>query len=151
MRDKGPVGKIEAILIAQRIIETCTQYNYTRGCVRCPFRSSPDRGCWLEGLKVDIAELDIVEEMKGKSGKQLNLELKYSTGRNPDALDEAFRSYKAAIERIAKEGVDIPLEEYGRLENTCLSFLSMVKDLNMSVSIGSFLTGMLAGRGRDDE
>ena len=61
MRDKGPVGKIEAILIAQRIIETCTQCNYTGGCVQCPFRSSPDRGCWLEGLKVDIAELDIVE------------------------------------------------------------------------------------------
>ena len=151
MRDKGPVGKIEAILIAQRIIETCTEHNCTGGCVHCPFCSSPDMGCWLEGLKVDIGELDIVEEMKGKSGKQLNLELEYSTGRNPDALDEAFRCYKAAIERIAKEGVDIPLEEYGRLENTCLSFLSMVKDLNMSVSIGSFLTGMLAGRGRDDE
>ena len=147
MRDKGPVGKIEAILIAQRIIETCTQCNYTGGCVQCPFASTrEDDKCWLEGLKVDIAELDIVEEMKGKSGKQLNLELEYSTGRNPDALDEAFRSYKAAIERIAKEGVDIPLAEYGRLENTCLSFLSMVKDLNMSVSIGSFLTGMLAGR-----
>ena len=147
MRDKGPVGKIEAILIAQRIIETCTQYNDTRGCVQCPFASTrEDEECWLEGLKVDIAELDIVEEMKGKSGKQLNLELEYSTGRNPDALDEAFRCYKAAIERIAKEGVDIPIEEYGRLENTCLSFLSMVKDLNMSVSIGSFLTGMLAGR-----
>ena len=151
MRDKGPIGKIEAILIAQRIIETCTEYNYTSRCVYCPFFSSPDMECWLEGLKVDIGELDIVEEMKGKSGKQLNLELEYSTGRNPDALDEAFRSYKAAIERIAKEGVDIPLEEYGRLENTCLSFLSMVKDLNMSVSAGSFLTGMLAGRGRDDE
>lgn len=146
MRDKGPIGKIEAILIAQRIIETCTEYNYTSRCVYCPFFSSPDMECWLEGLKVDIGELDIVEEMKGKSGKQLNLELEYSTGRNPDALDEAFCSYKAAIERIAKEGVDIPLEEYGRLENTCLSFLSMVKDLNMSVSAGSFLTGMLAGR-----
>lgn len=53
MRDKGPVGKIEAILIAQRIIETCTQYNDTRGCVRCPFRSSPDMGCWLEERRDD--------------------------------------------------------------------------------------------------
>ena len=151
MRDRGEISREEAILIAQRIIETCNaQYMYmdSPACQTCPFYCDDgyEDDCWLCGFKVKLDNLVCFKEKMVENKEQLKLALAYHTAY---PLESKFKEYMAVINRIAKDGVNIPLEEYARMENVCLSFLGMIQELNKSVALGSLLVGMIAKRGSE--
>ena len=145
MRDRGVISHQEAVLIAQRIVETCDENCFPEdapGCSRCPFcSSSAETNCWLDGYKDSLRGLACAEDMVEEDAKSLQLELELSTGY---PIERRFKEYKAVIDRVAKDGVGIPLDEYGRMERICSSFLDMVQDLNKSVALGFQIAGMIA-------
>lgn len=146
MKTPEKLSRMESVLIAQKIIETCNTYSLKQ-CIQCPFASTrEDEDCWLEGLKVNIEELEGMREIENEFPEQLNLDLKSDFKLGANSLDESYRKYKETIERVAKDGINIPLHEYAMLTEECLSFLSIVKELNISVLIGASITDMLSKR-----
>ena len=148
MRDRGEISREEAILIAERIIETCNAQHMqmdSPSCQTCPFYCDDgyEDDCWLCGFKIKLDNLVCFKEKTEENKEQLKLALAYSTAY---PLESKFKEYMAVLDRIAKDGVNIPLEEYARMENVCLSFLDMIQELNKSVSLGSLLAGIIAKR-----